>query len=110
MGMARTGYRDEMAITDIKEYSHLTEADVEALGAELDAIRADIEESRGARDARYIDRAIKLQRSLAIAGRVVLFGSRKRPAWLLGTALMGAAKIIENLEPATMSFTANGIG
>jgi linoleoyl-CoA desaturase len=87
-----------MAITDIKEYSHLTDADVEALGAELDAIRADIEESRGARDARYIDRTIKLQRSLAIAGRVVLFGSRKRPAWILGTALMGAAKIIENME------------
>ena len=28
-----------MAITDINEYAHLTDADVEALGAELDALR-----------------------------------------------------------------------
>lgn len=40
-----------MAITDIKEFSHLTEADVEALGRELDQIRLDIEDSRGIRDA-----------------------------------------------------------
>ena len=55
-----------MAITDIKEYAHLTPEDVEALARELDAIRADIEESRGERDARYIRRAIQLQRG---AGR-----------------------------------------
>ncbi|HEY5852723.1 MAG TPA: fatty acid desaturase [Aldersonia sp.] len=87
-----------MAISDIKEYAHLTEADVEALGAELDAIRRDIEESRGERDARYIRNTIRLQRSLEIGGRAVLFGSRKRPAWLLGTAMLGVAKIIENME------------
>ncbi len=32
-----------MAISDVKEYAHLTEADVEALGAEFDAIRREIE-------------------------------------------------------------------
>ena len=87
-----------MAISDIKEYAHLTEADVEALGAELDAIRRDIEESRGERDARYIRNTIRLQRSLEVGGRAVLFGSRKRPAWVLGTAMLGLAKIIENME------------
>lgn len=54
-----------MAITDIDEYAHLTDADVEALGAELDAIRRDIEESRGAADAKYIRRTITFQRSMA---------------------------------------------
>jgi len=49
-----------MAITDIKEYAHLTTGDVEQLAQELDAIRADIEESRGERDARYIRRSIQL--------------------------------------------------
>ena len=49
-----------MAITDIKQYAHLSAEDVEALGRELDAIRADIEESRGERDARYIRRSIQL--------------------------------------------------
>ena len=36
-----------MAVTDVPEFAHLTEADIEALGVELDAIRLDIEESRG---------------------------------------------------------------
>ncbi|MBY6412446.1 fatty acid desaturase [Rhodococcus sp. BP-252] len=87
-----------MAISDIKEYAHLTDADVEALGVELDAIRRDIEASRGEKDARYIRNTIRLQRTLEIGGRAVLFASRKRPAWLLGTGMLGVAKIIENME------------
>ena len=43
-----------MAITDIKQYTHLTQEDIEQLGRELDAIRTDIEESRGESDARLI--------------------------------------------------------
>ena len=69
-----------MAISDIKEYAHLTDADIEALGHELDAIRRDIEASRGERDARYVKNTIRLQRSLDIGGRAVLFASRRRPA------------------------------
>lgn len=87
-----------MAITDIKEYAHLTPEDVEALSRELDAIRTDIEESRGERDARYIRRAILLQRALAAGGRAVLFASRNKVAWGVGTAMLGTAKIIENME------------
>ncbi|NUS45471.1 MAG: fatty acid desaturase [Mycobacteriaceae bacterium] len=87
-----------MAITDIKAFAHLTEADIDALGRELDAIRRDIEESRGERDARYIRRTIAAQRALEAAGRAVLFASRKRSAWVLGTALLSTAKIIENME------------
>jgi NADPH-dependent stearoyl-CoA 9-desaturase len=87
-----------MAISDIKEYAHLTSEDVEALGRELDAIRADVEESRGERDARYIRRAIQLQRGLAAGGRIVLFGSRNKVAWTIGTGMLAMAKIIENME------------
>ncbi|WP_099040716.1 fatty acid desaturase family protein [Mycobacterium neglectum] len=87
-----------MAITDIKQYAHLTSADVEELARELDAIRSDVEESRGERDARYIRRTIQLQRALAASGRIVLFASNKKAAWLAGTALLGTAKIIENME------------
>ena len=87
-----------MAITDLKEYAHLSAEDVEALGQELDAIRADIEESRGERDARYIRRAIQFQRALVVGSRVVLMASRNRYAWLAGTAMLGAGKIIENME------------
>ena len=87
-----------MAITDIKEYAHLTPEDVDSLARELDAIRTDIEESRGERDARYIRRAIQLQRALAVGGRAVLFASRNKVAWGVGTAMLGTAKIIENME------------
>ncbi|WP_040869202.1 fatty acid desaturase family protein [Nocardia exalbida] len=87
-----------MAISDVKEYAHLTEADVEALGAEFDAIRREIEASRGERDAKYIRNVIRLQRALEIGGRAVLFASPVRPAWLAGVALLGTAKIIENME------------
>ena len=87
-----------MAITDIRAYAHLTDEDVVAIGEELDQIRRDIEESRGERDAAYIKRAIAVQRSLAAAGRVTLFASAYPPAWVAGTAFLGAAKIIENME------------
>ncbi|MDI9925165.1 fatty acid desaturase [Rhodococcus sp. IEGM 1341] len=87
-----------MAITDIKEFAHLSEADMEAFGRELDSIRRDVEDSRGERDAAYIRRTIRLQRLLELGGRAVLLGSKYRPAWIAGTAMLSVAKIIENME------------
>ncbi|MGW4356048.1 fatty acid desaturase family protein [Nocardia sp. NPDC004582] len=87
-----------MAITDIKAFAHLTAADIETLGQELDTIKRDVEHSLGERDARYIKRTIAAQRILEAAGRATLFASKKRWAWLTGTALLSVAKIIENME------------
>src|SRR6476620_4140596 len=92
-----------MAIADVKEYTHLSEEDVEQLGRELDAIRAEIEESRGADDAAYINRLIKVQRYLAVAGRVTLMlGTQNKktrvPAAVAGGTLLGLHKILENME------------
>ncbi|GAA1836592.1 fatty acid desaturase family protein [Pseudonocardia alni] len=87
-----------MAISDVKEFAHLTEADVEAIGHELDAIRADVEERRGQHDADYIRTMITWQRRLNVAARVTLFGSRIPPLWLAGTAMLSVAKILENME------------
>jgi fatty acid desaturase len=87
-----------MAITDITEYAHLSDADVEALAVELDAIRLDIEDSRGARDRMYIQRTIALQRCLDLAARVVIGASRTRTGWAFGTLALAAAKSIENME------------
>ncbi len=87
-----------MAYADVREYTHLTDEEVDAIGAELDAIRAEIEASRGQADRDYILRVITLQRRLAAAGRITLFASFFPPAWLLGTALLGSAKILENME------------
>ena len=69
-----------MAITDLDVFTHLTDADIDNLGVELDAIRQDIEDSRGARDARYIRRTIAAQRALEVAGRVLLAAGSRRSA------------------------------
>ena len=61
-----------MAIADIAAYAHLSEADIEALGYELDAIRCEIEESLGENDAAYIRRTIRFQRTLDVVARLLI--------------------------------------
>jgi linoleoyl-CoA desaturase len=78
--------------------AHLTEADVEAIGVELDAVRQRVLDSRGARDAAYIRRVIAVQRGLELGGRAVLLAGRWRPAWVLGTLSLAVAKILDNME------------
>jgi linoleoyl-CoA desaturase len=77
---------------------HLTPEQLEQLGRELDAIHEEVYADLGERDARYIRSIIALHRQLALAGRVLLIGSRKKPLWLLGTASLSLAKILENME------------
>src|SRR3954468_21581749 len=87
-----------MAIADVKEYTHLSEEEVDELGRELDQIRQDIEESRNDDDAAYINRMITIQRRLAVAGRITLFASKWKPAFWAGAGMLAAAKILENME------------
>ncbi|MDA4101646.1 fatty acid desaturase family protein [Mycolicibacterium monacense] len=87
-----------MAITDVAAYAHLSEADVEALATELDAIRTDVEASLGARDAAYIRRTIRAQRLLDAAARILIHRSRGKVGWVLGTVALATAKSIENME------------
>jgi linoleoyl-CoA desaturase len=78
--------------------AHLTEADVEQIGTELDAIRQDVLDDRGARDAAYIRKVVGVQRKLELGSRAVLLASAFPPAWVLGTAGLSVAKILENME------------
>ncbi len=78
--------------------AHLTPEDIEQIGIELDAIRQEVLDSRGAADAAYIRRMITTQRSLELGSRIVLLASIFPPAWLLGTAGLSIAKILENME------------
>ncbi|MGB3301846.1 fatty acid desaturase family protein [Gordonia sp. (in: high G+C Gram-positive bacteria)] len=87
-----------MAISDINAYAHLTDADVEAFGVELDTLRRQIESSLGAKDRRYLRRTIYAQRGLEVLGRAALLGSNRRPLWLLGAGALAVSKIIENME------------
>src|SRR6476469_10681006 len=78
--------------------AHLSDADVERLGQELDALRDRIIATRGAADAAYIRRVIRVQRTLEVAGRATLLFSKKRTAFVAGTAMLSVAKILENME------------
>ncbi|WP_026533268.1 fatty acid desaturase family protein [Arthrobacter sp. H41] len=77
---------------------HLTDEQIAELGVELDAIRDDILAKRGATDAAYIRRVIKVQRGLEFAGRGALLFGRNRAAWIAGTTMLSFAKILENME------------
>ena len=87
-----------MAIKDIAAYTHLSQADIEALGYELDAIRRDIEESLGEKDAAYIRRTIRFQRTLEVVARLLIGCSRSPVGWVLGTVSLAFAKSVENME------------
>ncbi|BBZ56741.1 fatty acid desaturase family protein [Mycolicibacterium phocaicum] len=78
--------------------AHLSEADIENIGIELDAIRAEVIASRGERDAAYIRKVIAGQRKLELASRAVLLFSLFPPAWLVGTAGLAVSKIVDNME------------
>ena len=66
--------------------AHLTAEDIETLGVELDAIRQEVIDTRGERDAAYIRKVIDVQRKLELGSRAVLLVSMFPPAWVVGTA------------------------
>ncbi|MBO2457512.1 fatty acid desaturase family protein [Actinomadura violacea] len=78
--------------------AHLSEDDLRRLADELDALRQEVMHDLGEADARYIRRVIAGQRTLEVAGRVLLFAASRRWAWWSGTACLTLAKILENME------------
>ncbi|GAA4665887.1 fatty acid desaturase family protein [Gordonia humi] len=71
---------------------------VEALGAELDALRSRIVADLGDKDREYIYSIIAAQRKLEFAGRAAMFVPFLPPVWLAGVASLGVAKILDNME------------
>ncbi|TWP54083.1 acyl-CoA desaturase [Lentzea tibetensis] len=78
--------------------AHLTAEQIEELGRELDTLRDEVMASRGERDAAYIRKVISTQRKLELGSRAILLFSLFPPAWLVGTAGLSIAKILENME------------
>ncbi|WP_018219972.1 fatty acid desaturase family protein [Salinispora pacifica] len=82
----------------VNPIDHLSAEDIEVIGKELDAIRDRVLADLGERDARYIRRLIRTQRRLELGSRAVLLFSLFPPAWIIGTAGLSVAKILENME------------
>jgi NADPH-dependent stearoyl-CoA 9-desaturase len=76
----------------------LTSEQIEAFGAEMDALRQRIVAELGADDAEYLRRVVRVQRMLEVTGRGLLFAGILPPAWLGGVAALSLSKIIDNME------------
>ena len=87
-----------LTVRDIVVFAKLSAADIDTIGAEFDTIRGDIEKSLGARDAAYIRRTIVFQRTLDVAARLLIAGTRSKVGLLAGTAALAYSKSVENME------------
>ncbi|HET9609575.1 MAG TPA: acyl-CoA desaturase [Acidimicrobiales bacterium] len=77
---------------------HLDESRLDALAAELDAIRRREMAGRGEADARYIRRVAAVATALQIGGRAAIALGRRRPVWWAGVAAATAGRVIEAME------------
>jgi linoleoyl-CoA desaturase len=78
--------------------AHLTPDDVEAIGRELDALRARVVADLGARDAAYLRSVLRAQATAEVVGRLLLYLPFVPPLWAAGVGLLGLSKILENME------------
>jgi len=76
----------------------LSPQEIDAFGAELEALRVRVEADIGEKDARYIRRVRNVVRFTEVLGRGLLFFGWFPPTWLLGTLILGISKILENME------------
>ena len=80
------------------KHPELTPEQIDALGHELDELRNRVRADLGDRDVEYIQRIIKAQRGLEVAGRGLLFAGVLPPAWLAGVTALSLSKILDNME------------
>src|SRR4051794_36201382 len=92
--------RHDLDITEDVEspLAHLTKEQIDELGREFDAIHDQVKDDLGQRDRLYIESMIEMHRRLLVMSRVWLLWSRYRFPWVMGTASLSAAKILENME------------
>ncbi|AKS41584.1 fatty acid desaturase family protein [Wenzhouxiangella marina] len=78
--------------------SRPSRARLDELAGELDALRAEISDDLGARDADHIRRIVRRAQGSAVAGRGLLMFGWGPISWLLGVIALAHAKILENME------------
>ena len=102
-----------MAIADVVEYAHLSDADLAALGVALEAVAATSRIRAAKRTGHTSGAPIAFQRFLDVAARLVIAGSSSKIGWALGTTALAVAKSIENtcgrLRPPDNASTVDGL-
>ena len=78
---------------------YLSPEQIAEFGEKVDAIRREVMDNIGEKDAEYIYKIRDFVRYSEIASRgMLMFGGWIPPVWLLGTGLLGISKIVENME------------
>nr|WP_240687795.1 acyl-CoA desaturase [Alkanindiges illinoisensis] len=73
--------------------------EIQEFGRKIDAIRTETMAKIGKEDSDYIYKVRNFVRYTEIASRgMLMFGGWIPPVWLLGTAMLGVSKIVENME------------
>jgi fatty acid desaturase len=94
----RAASPSDRAFGALDAVKHLSPADIEAIGEQLDDLRRRTVADLGERDREYLQKVVKAQRGLEIAGRALLWAGFLPPAWVAGTAALSASKILDNME------------
>ncbi|WP_084478972.1 fatty acid desaturase family protein [Nocardia jejuensis] len=76
----------------------LTAEQIEALGLQLDALRARVLARLGSEDREYIYRILKAQRGFEVSGRALMYLGFLPPFWLAGVTALSLSKILDNME------------
>ena len=95
---AATSPATELRPTHGRSSQRLTREESDALGRELDAIRAEVLVDLGERDVAHIRAVMKAAGAASIAGRTLLHFGIDPVTFVLGTGALGLAKILENME------------
>ncbi len=82
----------------MSEHITLTDEQLEAFGAEMDAIRQRLIGELGEEDATYIRGVVKTQRQFEVAGRALMYLGFLPPAWVAGVGALSISKILDNME------------
>lgn len=77
---------------------HLSREQIDEIGRELDALRAEVLADLGDRDARHIRAVVRFARGSAIAGRTLLMFGFTPVSFGFGVIALSTAKIVENME------------
>lgn len=74
-------------------------ATLDSFEREMDALRDETLAKVGQRDANYIRNVVRFQRIADVSGRVLMIaGFYHWSLWIVGTLLLGLAKILDNME------------
>lgn len=78
---------------------YLNDEQIEAMGAEIQAVRDEVMSDLGEKDVRYMKRVIFVQQVFEILGRVGIFAGILYPViWVFAVISLGLSKILENME------------